>query len=458
MRDGSPTIAGMRARRITLTLGFAFTVMADPVSSVAYAIEATLRSLNGDLAQLLPAMAAVIAIIGVISATYHQLIGRFPEGGGGPDGVAHAFGEGWAFIPLGALLVDFTLTVAVSCAAGASALIAYLPGLASLRMPIGLGLVVVVAAGVLLGQAGRIVFAVATLAFIVLSMWVIFSGVTASTSSPAPDGVSVETTPMLYGAGLAPVLLAIPLGMALATGVEAPSNAIAQLPQLDDRGRRRLGRLTLWLMIGIVGALTVSFAALAVRLGTDLPPGDSTLIAEVARRATGGGPLFAAFQASSALLLLSAAASSYLAGSGVLKALASFGRPGEGLVPIRFARINRFLVPEWGVALVLVSSAALVAAGGREQRLVGFYAVAVFASFLAATIACARLSYRDGRRAALTVNVIGAVLVATILIMNATRLDGLLALLASGGVAVYLWRMWVSRGRPGGVAAAAGSG
>lgn len=104
----------MRARRITLTLGFAFTVMADPVSSVAYAIEATLRSLNGDLAQLLPAMAAVIAIIGVISATYHQLIGRFPEGGGGPDGVAHAFGEGWAFIPLGALLVDFTLTVAVS--------------------------------------------------------------------------------------------------------------------------------------------------------------------------------------------------------------------------------------------------------------------------------------------------------------------------------------------------------
>lgn len=67
------------------------------------------------------------------------------------------------------------------------------------------------------------------------------------------------------------MLLAIPLGMALATGVEAPSNAIAQLPQLDDRGRRRLGRLTLWLMIGIVGALTVSFAALAVRLGTDLP-------------------------------------------------------------------------------------------------------------------------------------------------------------------------------------------
>ncbi len=74
-------------------------------------------------------MAAIIAIIAVISATYDELIRRFPNGGGGPQGVVVAFSEGWAFIPLGALLVDFTLTEAVSCAAGASALIAYLPDL-----------------------------------------------------------------------------------------------------------------------------------------------------------------------------------------------------------------------------------------------------------------------------------------------------------------------------------------
>jgi hypothetical protein len=442
-------------RQLLLILAFAFTVMADPVSSVAYAIEAALRSLDGDLASLLPAMAAIIAIIGVISATYHELIGRFPGGGGGPEGIARAFGEGWAFIPLGALLVDFTLTVAVSCAAGASAVIAYAPQLDSLRTPIGLGLVVLVAGGVLLGHGGRVAFAIATLAFIVLSVCVIVSGVFGSANPPlAGVHKAGGGTPLLLGAELGPALLAIPLGMALATGVEAPSNAIAQLPQLDDRSRRRLGRLTLWLMVGIVGGLTIAFAALAVGLGTDLPPSDSTLIAEVARGATGGGPLFATFQASSALLLLSAAASSYLAGSGVLKALATLGRDGEGLVPSRFGRINRFLIPEWGVALVLVAAAVLVAAGGREQRLVGFYAVAVFASFLAATIACARLSYRDGRRVALVLNIIGAALVTVILVMNATRLDGLVALLTSGGVAVYLWRIWVLRGRPRGVAVA----
>jgi len=156
----------VRPSRPVLVLAFAFTVMADPVSSVAYAIEATLRSLDGDLASLLPTMAVIIAIIGVISATYHELIGRFPGGGGGPEGIAKAFGEGWAFIPLGALLVDFTLTVAVSCAAGASAVIAYVPELESVRTPIGLGLVVLVAGGVLLGRGGRVAFALATLSFI----------------------------------------------------------------------------------------------------------------------------------------------------------------------------------------------------------------------------------------------------------------------------------------------------
>ena len=65
-----------------LLIAFAFTVMADPISSVAYAIEAALRALNGNLALLWPTMALVIAIIAVITINYHQLIGHFPEGGG----------------------------------------------------------------------------------------------------------------------------------------------------------------------------------------------------------------------------------------------------------------------------------------------------------------------------------------------------------------------------------------
>jgi hypothetical protein len=245
--------------------------------------------------------------------------------------------------------------------------------------------------------------------------------------------------------------------MALATGVEAPSDAIAQLPQLGDRVRRWFGRLTLWLMVAIVGFLTLSITALVVELGIGLPGEDSTLLAEFARQATGGGPLFAAFQAASAVLLLAAAASSYLAGSGVLKALALLGGAGKGLLPSRFGATNRFLVPPWGVAAILVASAALVVASrGEEQDLVHFYAVSVFASFLAATLGCARLSVRDGRRAAAALNLLGAALVALVLGLNLTRIDSVIALTASGIVAAYLWLAWVRRGRPGGLLDAAG--
>ncbi len=443
----------MRLGRIHLFVAFAFTVMADPVSSVAYAIEAALRALDGDPASLVAAMSLVVGIIVVVACTYHQLIGRFPEGGGGPEAVAAAFGEGWTFLPLGALLVDFTLTVAVSCSAGAAALIAYVPGLGGARLPIALALAAAVAAGVLVGHRGRVLFALATQAFILLAVAIVAAGAFADPQT-ATSASAGHATPWLGDASFVAVLAAFPLGMALATGVEAPSNAIAQLPQLADRGRRLFGRGTLWLMVAVVGGLTLSFALLAVRLAVPLPGADSTLLAEVARASVGGGLAFACFQAFSALLLLAAAASSYLAGSGVLKALAAVGLDGTvGLLPERLHRENRFLVAHWGVLIVFgVAAAMIVAASGREQQLVQFYAVSVFASFLAATLACARLSLADRRRGAAAANLFGAALVGLVLVLNLTRLDSAIALLASLAVAAYLWRSWVARGRPGGVA------
>src|SRR5216683_1044903 len=72
----------MLKSRTILLVAFAFAVMGDPVSSVAYAIEAALRALHGDLGLLLPTMAIVLGIIGLVSLNYHQLYARFPEGGG----------------------------------------------------------------------------------------------------------------------------------------------------------------------------------------------------------------------------------------------------------------------------------------------------------------------------------------------------------------------------------------
>jgi hypothetical protein len=437
-----------------LFIAFAFTVMADPVSSIAYAIESALRHLDGDLGDLFLTMGLVIATIAVIAATYHQLIRRFPEGGGGARSVGTAYGEAWAFIPLGALLVDFVITVAISCSAGASAIIAYLPGVEAERVLLALALTALVAAGISFGHRGRVAFATATLLFLALATIVIVAGAFGPAQAPVNEQ---GHAPLLADASLIPALLAMPLAMALATGIEAPSDAIAQLTGLDRDQRRRFGQGTIWLTVGIVGVLTVAISMLAVTRGVGLPPADSTLLAEVARSSVGDGAVFAGFQIASTLLLLAAAASSYLAASGLLKALALVGakRDNGGLVPARFAVLNRFHVPPWGILLVLFASAALIVmAGGRDQDIVRYYAVSVFAGFLGATLGCARLSHRDGRRAELAVNLVGVAVVAFVLALNVARPAGIIVLGAAGLVAGYLYAIWVRRGRPGGVAEA----
>jgi hypothetical protein len=430
--------------RLALFVAFAFTVMADPVSSVTYAIEAAYAGLDGDAASLVPTMALVVATIAVIAGTYHQLVGRFPSGGGGAEAVAAAFGNGWAFLPLGALLVDFTLTIAVSCAAAASALIAYLPGLDPVRLPLAAGLALGVGAACLAGHRSRVVFATATLVFVGLAFTVVALG---ATEAPAAG-----SAPLAGDASLLPVLLTLPLGMALATGLEAPSNAIAELGELGPRGRTFFGRATIWLMLGIVGFLTLGISILAVRMGLGLPAENSTLIADVAREATGGGTAFAAFQAASALLLLAAAASSYIAGSGLLEALARRADGGAGLLPERLGRVNRWYVPPWGLGTLVVAALAVVlATGGRDQEIVQFYAVAVFASFLGATLACFVLARRDGRRAASAVSAAGIALVTFVLALNLRRVDPIVSLVAAGLIAAGLRTLWIRRGRPAGI-------
>lgn len=142
-RGSAPaSIASAPHSRPVLLIAFAFAVMADPVSSVAYAIEAALRALHGDLGLLLPTMGLVVGVISLVIINYHYLVARYPQGGG----AAAAAGDAWAFIPIGALIVDFVLTIAISSAAGASALIAYVPALAPWRIPLALALTALVPA------------------------------------------------------------------------------------------------------------------------------------------------------------------------------------------------------------------------------------------------------------------------------------------------------------------------
>ncbi|MBK9739360.1 MAG: amino acid permease [Actinobacteria bacterium] len=426
--------------------------MADPVSSVAYAIEAALRALGGDLALLLPTMALVVAVVALVITNYHQLVARFPEGGGAAAAAGAAFGEGWAFIPIGALIVDFVLTIAISVSAAASAVIAYVPGLAPWRVPLAVLVVTAVAALTWFGHLGRAVFAVMTIGFVLVGAMVLTGGLTA-----APvDTVAAATPPGGHVAFVA-ILLAFPVAMALATGVEAPSSAIAQLGQLDDAGRRRFGRVTLWLTLGIVGTLTLGLTAIAVRLGIGIPAPESTQIANIAQ-ASVGPRLYAVFQLLTALLLLAAASSSFQAGPGLLKALARrthLDGNETGILHPRMGVANQHHTPYWAVALfLLVSIAVVVAAGAQDQELVLFYAVSVFMSFLVGLIAMAKFDHTEHRRVSMAVSVLGAVVIGFTLIVNLLRGYPIVSLGAACGIAGILYWLWVRAGRPRGIARA----
>ena len=445
----------MRSRfhsRPVLLLAFAFAVMADPVSSVAYAIEAALRALHGDLALLLATMGVVVAIIALVITNYHQLVARFPEGGGAAAAAGAAFGEAWAFIPIGALIVDFVLTIAISVAAAASAVIAYVPSLASVRIPIALGVLAAVAGVTWFGHLGRAVFAVMTLGFIAAGAAVVSGGLGAA----IPAHHASASAPTGHAAFVA-MLLAFPVAMALATGVEAPSSAIAQLGQLDDRGRRRFGRITLWLTLAIVGTLTLGLTAVAVKLHVGIPRSDSTQIADVAK-ASVGTHLFAVFQIFTALLLLAAASSSFQAGPGLLKALARRTRHGgeqTGILHPTLGTTNVHHTPYWAVALFFaVSALVVVAAGAHDQTLVLFYAVSVFMSFLVGLIAMARFSRQSRRWTSLAMNSLGALVVAFTLAINLGRGDPIASVAAALLIALGLYVLWARAGRPRGIAQA----
>lgn len=428
--------------RPVLFFAFAFAVMADPVSSVAYAIEAALRALNGHLDLLIPTMALVIAIIGLVTVNYWQLVAMFPQGGGAAEAVGKAFGQAWSFLPIGALIVDFALTIAISTAAGGSAIISYLPSLAPVRIPLDLVLLAAVAGLTLFGHGGRLVFALMTTSFIALAAAVLVGGFTAPVTAYGQAPITGSASPALLA-----VVLAFPVAMALATGTEAPATSIAQLGQLDERGKRRFGQGTLLATIVIVGTLTMGLTVLAVHLHVGIPGADQTQIANLARAAVGDGSLFGAFQITSGLLLLAAASSSFQAGPGLLRALARAGD--RSLLPAALGRTNRHHTPVWAVLVYAVIAAAIVLiASGREQELVLVYAVAVFISFLAGLAAMAKFSHDSGRTGLAAMNVLAAVVVAFTLLVNLARGYPLISLTAALLVAAALYWRWVRAGRP----------
>lgn len=416
----------------------------DALSSVAYGPEAMLAVLalagSGALGISLPIALAIAVLMVSVGVSYRQLIRAYPNGGGSYVAVHENLGELPALLAAAGLLIDYTLTVAVSISAGIAAITAALPNLRGDEVPLGLAVIALLLAGNLRGvrQAGTI-FAAPTYAFVLAMLALIAVGLTDASArgfaAPQDDGLApLEAVTVLL------VLRAFASGATAMTGIEAISNAVPAFTAPSARN----ARIVLTVMVCL---LLVMFAGLVVLMRVDgiVPREGQTALSQLAHHHFGPGLAYAYVQGATAVVLLLAANTAF---NGFPRLLSFMARNGHA--PRQFLRLGDRLAFSNGT-IVLAAGAALLFAvfAGRTAALIPLYAVGVFLAFTfsQAGMVVHWWRRREARwRRGLVINVIAASLSAVVFVIAAvTKLSqgSWLALLLIALVVVLCWRIRV---------------
>ena len=147
---GSP-VRSERAGHTLLAKRLALPIFAsDALSSVAYATQEILLVLTvGGTAFLYLAPGsplAVVVLMAAVVASYRQLVGAYPTGGGDYEVASKNIGVPAGVVVASALLVDYVMTVAVSVSSGVDNIISAVPSLHDARVWLAVGFVVLLAA------------------------------------------------------------------------------------------------------------------------------------------------------------------------------------------------------------------------------------------------------------------------------------------------------------------------
>jgi amino acid transporter len=364
--------------RLSRVTGLAV-LSSDALSSVAYATEEILRVLViGGLAALsygTPIAMLIATLLAIVAFSYRQTIHAYPNGGGAYIVSKDNLGINAALVAASALLIDYTLTVAVSIAAGVAAVTSAFPSLHVNRVELSLAFLVVLALGNLRGirESGRL-FSIPTYFFIVmillleaLGIWRYVTGTIhpIQTENPLPLGSSVI--------GIFALLTAFSNGCTAMTGVEAVSNGVPAFRPPESKNAAQ----TLIAMAVLAITMFVGITLLATAYHV-VPSETETVISQIARGTFGGrGVLYLCVQAATMLILVLAANTAY----------ADFPRLGsivarDGFLPRQFSNQGDRLAFSNGIfALSFFAGLLLVVFGGDTHALIPLYMIGVFISF-----------------------------------------------------------------------------
>jgi amino acid transporter len=351
----------------------------DALSSVAYATEEILLVLVagglGVLHLATPIALVIATLLAIVVFSYRQTIHAYPSGGGAYIVSKDNLGINAALIAAAALLIDYTLTVAVSIAAGVAAVTSAFPSLHVNRVELSLGFLVVLAIGNLRGirESGRI-FSVPTYFFIVMILSLEGVGLWRYVTGAVQPIQPVDPVPIGSGTlGVFALLTAFSNGCTAMTGVEAVSNGVPAFKPPEPRNAARtlvaMGVLSIAMFVGI------TLLAHAYHV---VPSNTETVVSQIARGTFGGrGVLYLCVQAATMLILVLAANTAY---SDFPRLSSIVAR--DGFLPRQFSNQGDRLAFSNGIfALSFFAGLLLVVFGGDTHALIPLYMIGVFISF-----------------------------------------------------------------------------
>jgi amino acid transporter len=385
----------------------------DALTSVAYGPEAILIVLAAagatSLHLILPITIAIVALLVILVISYRQVIDAYPHGGGAYAVSRANFGPGVSKLAGASLIVDYTLTVAVSIAAGVGQLTSAFPSTAPYTVPMCLGFLLVITALNLrgLGEGAR-AFLIPTLVFIVGLLAIIAVGLVHPLGlGTPPSGTSLVATHGVVAVSVLLVLKAFSAGCSALTGVEAIANGV---PLFREPRVARAKRTEL-LLGTILATMLLGLAVLANKFHVQ-PRTNETVLSQIMVAAVGRHWAYYVVSLTITLVLALAANTSF-AGLPVLTSLLSR----DNYLPHLFGVRDSRLVFGNGVwALAIFSALLMVAVGGNTNTLIPLFAIGVFIGFTlsqSGLVVHWRRTREQGWSRRATINAVGAAVTAT---------------------------------------------
>ena len=411
----------------------------DCISSSAYGTEQMLTQLIpavglAGFVLVVPVTMAILGVLFFVTLSYLDVIAFYTKAGGAYVVARENFGAKVAQVAAVALLIDYTVTVAVQTAAGTAALTSAVPSLLHYTVPITIGVILLLLYGNLRGikEAGKF-FAFPTYFFIFSLGFVVVAGyireamgtlhvhaIPAGTPSNPVMPFGHPGSGLLYGASFIIILRAFANGGASLTGLEAISNGVGAFREPTSRN----ARVTLVIMSSVLAFLVLGVTLIAHWThATPYVSGSPSVVSQEVTYVLGTGPighfLYYVVQFATMLILYTGGNTSFNG----FPFLANFVAEDSYLPKQLTRRGHRLAFSNGIIVLTIVALVLILATDANLSSLVALYAIGVFTGFAMAGAGMIKhhLTARGPKwRRGVVVNAISAFLTALIVLIFAT--------------------------------------